>query len=117
VSGPIEIITETETEATTAPADIETQSLLLETTPSSEFLVHEDDFSLSKHQGLVIATVQLLVTVVLLFMFNYGNVDEYSTQKYIVFRDIMVMLLLGFGYCKWTEKKARILIFDMSSLT
>jgi hypothetical protein len=67
--------------------------------------------------GKVILAAQAALLVVLFLFFNYDSTEDYSTQKYIVFRDIMVMLLLGFGYCKWTEKKARILIFDMSSLT
>ena len=30
--------------------------------------------------------------------FEYGSVDDFTQAKYTIFRDIMVMLLLGFGY-------------------
>jgi ammonium transporter Rh len=48
--------------------------------------------------GTVIGVVQVVAAVVIFLLFSYDDVDAYTTQKYIVFRDIMVMLLLGFGY-------------------
>ena len=55
---------------------------------------------LSSSLGKVILATQVVAAVVLLLFFQYDSSEFYSTQKYIVFRDIMVMLLLGFGYCK-----------------
>eukprot|EP00934_Nitzschia_sp_Nitz4_P003452 Nitzschia sp. Nitz4//scaffold419_size8899//2837//4199//NITZ4_009109-RA/size8899-snap-gene-0.0-mRNA-1//-1//CDS//3329551391//3442//frame0 len=52
----------------------------------------------SKTFGMVVLGVEVVVVLALLFMFDYGNVDDFTTQKYIIVRDIMVMLLLGFGY-------------------
>lgn len=46
---------------------------------------------------MVIGTVQLVLMVILMSKFDYGPLDGYKEQ-YIVYRDIMVMLLLGFGY-------------------
>jgi len=111
VSGPIEIIAESEQEEEEATKlnDVEeanSSSFLLameKNTTSSTLFEEQESFAsfastMSRALGLVISTLQVLVTIVLLFKFQYGNVEEYSTQKYIVFRDIMVMLLLGFGY-------------------
>jgi hypothetical protein len=50
--------------------------------------------------GKVIAAVQIVAFAVIFILFRYDDVDEFTTEKYIIFRDIMVMLLLGFGYCK-----------------
>jgi len=54
--------------------------------------------SMSGPVGMVIAAVQVIFAVFLASLFSYADVDEYTTEKYIIFRDIMVMLLLGFGY-------------------
>lgn len=54
--------------------------------------------SMSSSLGMVIGGLQIVALVVLLAMFDYGDVEEFTTEKYIIFRDIMVMLLLGFGY-------------------
>ena len=56
--------------------------------------------SMSSDLGLVILLVQVVAAVGIFKHFDYGEVDEFTTQKYIIFRDVMVMLLLGFGYCK-----------------
>lgn len=48
--------------------------------------------------GKVIFGVQVVAAAVIFLFFSYDSVDEFTTQKYIIFRDIMVMLLLGFGY-------------------
>lgn len=48
--------------------------------------------------GLTIGGLQVIALAILLSMFSYGEVEEFATEKYIIFRDIMVMLLLGFGY-------------------
>jgi len=45
--------------------------------------------------GTIIGCIQVVFAM---FLYSYADVDEYTTEKYIVFRDIMVMLLLGFGY-------------------
>jgi len=54
--------------------------------------------SMSGTVGTVIASVQVTFAVILALFFSYADVGEYTTEKYIIFRDIMVMLLLGFGY-------------------
>lgn len=56
--------------------------------------------SMSGTLGLVILMVQLIAVIVVWVKFGYSSVDKFTTEKYIIFRDIMVMLLLGFGYCK-----------------
>jgi hypothetical protein len=50
--------------------------------------------------GTVIAAVQIAAFIIIFVFFRYDDVDQFTTEKYIIFRDIMVMLLLGFGYCK-----------------
>lgn len=52
----------------------------------------------SSSLGMVIGGFQVVVLAVLMGLFTYGDVTEYTTEKYIIFRDIMVMLLLGFGF-------------------
>eukprot|EP00979_Chaetoceros_neogracilis_P015284 scaffold5648_cov279-Chaetoceros_neogracile.AAC.3 len=42
--------------------------------------------------------VQVAAAAVIFLLFSYDSVDKFTTQQYIIFRDIMVMLLLGFGY-------------------
>ena len=59
----------------------------------------------------VIAAVQVVVAVGLFSLFDYDDVSAFTTQKYIIFRDIMVMLLLGFGYCKSTKVLISVLIY------
>mmetsp|Transcript_30037 Transcript_30037/g.35686 ORF Transcript_30037/g.35686 Transcript_30037/m.35686 type:complete len:413 (-) Transcript_30037:121-1359(-) len=54
--------------------------------------------SMSGKVGITIAAVQVIFAVFLSLFFSYADVGEYTTEKYIIFRDIMVMLLLGFGY-------------------
>mmetsp|Transcript_12003 Transcript_12003/g.13426 ORF Transcript_12003/g.13426 Transcript_12003/m.13426 type:complete len:421 (-) Transcript_12003:79-1341(-) len=54
--------------------------------------------SMSKPLGMVIGGVQVVTVAVILLLFSYDSVEEFTTEKYIIFRDIMVMLLLGFGY-------------------
>jgi len=54
--------------------------------------------SMSGKIGITIAAVQVIFAVFLSLFFSYADVGEYTTEKYIIFRDIMVMLLLGFGY-------------------
>ena len=56
--------------------------------------------SLSKQLGLVILCVQIAAAAIIFTLFNYQDVSYYDSSKYMIFRDIMVMLLLGFGYCK-----------------
>lgn len=54
--------------------------------------------------GKVIAAVQIVAFAVIFILFRYDDVDEFTTEKYIIFRDIMVMLLLGFGYRKYSQQ-------------
>jgi len=60
--------------------------------------------SLSGMLGFVILVVQVVAAGALFYLFDYGSVDDFTTQQYIVFRDIMVMLLLGFGYRKFDSE-------------
>ncbi len=48
--------------------------------------------------GFTIIVLQVVAAYVMFTYFDYGSVGEFSTQEYIIYRDIMVMLLLGFGY-------------------
>ena len=57
--------------------------------------------SMSGMLGLVIAAVQVVAAAAIFMYFDYGEVGDFTTQQYIIFRDIMVMLLLGFGYRKF----------------
>ena len=57
-------------------------------------VAHVHKFPLS----FVLLSVQGFAAVFIYNLFDYGDVSNFATPKYIVFRDIMVMLLLGFGY-------------------
>lgn len=46
---------------------------------------------------MVMGLLQIVALVIVMAMFDYGSLDGYK-DKYIIYRDIMVMLLLGFGY-------------------
>lgn len=72
----------------------ETSSLLKPTYDGSEDVAASSSSSL----GRVIAVVQITAVVIFLLMFSYDDVGNFTTEQYIIFRDIMVMLLLGFGY-------------------
>lgn len=48
--------------------------------------------------GMVLVIIQVVAAAVIFIFFSYDGVNDFTTQKYIIFRDIMVMLLLGFGY-------------------
>lgn len=51
--------------------------------------------------GTVISGVQVAAFLIIFLLFKYDtDAEDFTTEKYIIFRDIMVMLLLGFGYCK-----------------
>jgi len=55
--------------------------------------------ALSGTVGGIIISVQVAFAIYLIFFMNgYGPSTDYTTQEYIIFRDIMVMLLLGFGF-------------------
>jgi ammonium transporter Rh len=54
--------------------------------------------SMSGSIGMVIGVLQVAALAVIMALFSYGDVEDFTTEKYIIFRDIMVMLLLGFGY-------------------
>ncbi len=57
--------------------------------------------SLSGSLGTVILAIQVAAAAILFTLFSYDAVDEFTSDKYMIFRDIMVMLLLGFGYCEY----------------
>jgi membrane-associated protease RseP (regulator of RpoE activity) len=94
-SGPISIIASFDEEVGAE----ESSPLLLK-----EETIVIDDGKIAQSQsgmlGTVIFVVQCLAAIIISIYFDYGTVDEFTTEKYIIFRDIMVMLLLGFGYCK-----------------
>jgi hypothetical protein len=49
----------------------------------------------------LVTTIFLVVQIILIPFFVFGTTyssDDFSTSEYIAFRDIMAMLLLGFGY-------------------
>ena len=52
----------------------------------------------SSSVGYLIGGVQILTLLYLFFFSSYADVDAFTTPQYVIFRDIMVMLLLGFGY-------------------
>ena len=54
--------------------------------------------SMSGPLGFIIAGLQVVALAMIMSLYSYGDVEEFTTEKYIIFRDIMVMLLLGFGY-------------------
>ena len=54
--------------------------------------------AMSGSVGMVIGIVQIVALAIIMGMFDYGSLDEFTDVKYVIFRDIMVMLLLGFGY-------------------
>jgi hypothetical protein len=58
-------------------------------------------YQMSGMLGKVIMAVQVAAAAVIFLLFSYDSVDKFTTQQYIIFRDIMVMLLLGFGYRKF----------------
>jgi len=59
----------------------------------------EPDFALANSKKLttLLGTIQATLIVLFLFGTTYDSKD-YSAAEYIIFRDIMVMLLLGFGF-------------------
>eukprot|EP00979_Chaetoceros_neogracilis_P000074 scaffold18_cov238-Chaetoceros_neogracile.AAC.1 len=59
---------------------------------------HAINQSMSGKLGGVILLVQAVAAAVIFLLFSYGRPEDFTTQQYIIFRDIMVMLLLGFGY-------------------
>ena len=62
---------------------------------------HAINQSMSGKLGGVIILVQAVAAAVIFLLFSYGRPEDFTTQQYIIFRDIMVMLLLGFGYRKF----------------
>jgi len=49
--------------------------------------------------GGIILSVQIVFALFLIFfMDSYGDSAYFTTEQYVICRDIMVMLLLGFGY-------------------
>ena len=68
---------------------------LLDTTTSS--IVSFLDTSEPTYIGKLFVSLQLILVVFFCFATDYTT-TEYEVKEYIAFRDIMVMLLLGFGY-------------------
>jgi len=62
--------------------------------------------SLSTRVGAIIMSVQLLFALLIIIFFRYDSVGHNTTTaKYAIFRDIMVMLLLGFGFLMASLKR------------
>lgn len=60
---------------------------------------HSGPASLSQKKfTTLLGYIQLLLLVFFLFGTQMKQPDQYTVEEYIIFRDIMVMLLLGFGY-------------------
>jgi hypothetical protein len=60
---------------------------------------HDFDFAKGNHKLMtkLLGYTQLLLLLLFFFATSYSSKD-YSDEEYIIFRDIMVMLLLGFGF-------------------
>ena len=97
-TGPVTIMTEVDEED--APSDIEAP--LIEPVKEESSIIDEHAIaqSMSGMLGSVILAVQVVAAAAFFLMFSYGKTEDFTTQQYIIFRDIMVMLLLGFGYRK-----------------
>ena len=97
-TGPVAIVTEVE--GKDAASDIEAP--LIEPIMEEPFMI--DDYAIAQSMsgmlGSVILVVQVVAAAVIFLLFSYGKTEDFTTQQYIIFRDIMVMLLLGFGYRK-----------------
>jgi len=91
--GDLNIVTATSIDASTSLANGPSFDAIVEDDPTVSMA------ALNKYPiSFVLIAVQAFAALVLFNSFEYGPVDEFATPKYIVFRDIMVMLLLGFGY-------------------
>ena len=97
-TGPVAIVTEVEEED--AASDIEDPLIEPVKEESSMIDDHAIAQSMSGMLGSVILVVQVVAAAVIFLLFSYGKTEDFTTQQYIIFRDIMVMLLLGFGYRK-----------------
>ena len=91
----------TEVEGKDAASDIEAP--LIEPIMEEPFMI--DDYAIAQSMsgmlGSVILVVQVFAAAVIFLLFSNGKTVDFTTQQYIIFRDIMVMLLLGFGYRKF----------------
>jgi hypothetical protein len=77
------------------PKPTETTTLL----PTTSGVSSAFDAALSS--GSVVSTIFVVIQAILVAFFIAGtsySESEYSVKEYIAFRDIMAMLLLGFGY-------------------
>jgi hypothetical protein len=54
---------------------------------------------------MILGYIQLILLLFFLFGTQMKEAVQYSVEEYIIFRDIMVMLLLGFGYLMTFLKK------------
>ena len=99
-SGPLNIVAsydeEMEMDEESSPLVIKAETILLNDGKIAQ--------SMSGMLGLVILFVQVVAAFVICAYFDYGSTDDFTTQQYIIFRDIMVMLLLGFGYRKYSQQ-------------
>ncbi|CAJ1966222.1 unnamed protein product [Cylindrotheca closterium] len=82
----------------------ESTPLVPSTTSSSTEEVLDFAKASTKTLTLLLGSIQVFVLVFFLFGTTYSP-EDYSPSEYQVFRDIMVMLLLGFGYLMTFLKK------------
>ncbi len=61
--------------------------------------------TMSPMLGLVILLIQILTVGFIFTHFDNGSDSDFNRKQYVAFRDVMVMLLLGFGYCKFGVRK------------
>ena len=85
----------TNTNGVTATSNSSNPKKLLDSTTSS--LLSFLDTSEPTYIGKLFVILQLIFVMFFCFCTTYTTI-EYDVKEYIVFRDIMIMLLLGFGY-------------------
>ena len=63
-----------------------------------QLIVHDEALLNLYPLSFVLVVFQALVCMILYHGFEYDSLDNFTMDKYVIYRDIMVMLLLGFGY-------------------
>ena len=58
----------------------------------------EEDYSPKKMLTTLLGSIQAALLILFIFGTTYSSTQEYSPNEYVIARDIMVMLLLGFGF-------------------
>lgn len=63
-----------------------------------QLMIHDEALFNMYPLSFILVTLQIVVVMVLYSGFTYGDLQNFTINQYIIYRDIMVMLLLGFGY-------------------